>query len=137
MASFDALKISGSALSAQRIRMEVISSNLANVSTTRTEDGTPYRKKEVVFVPETFKETLKERIQGVKVKEIVESKDPFQKVYDPSHPDADENGYVNYPNVNILEEMTDMLDASRSYEANLNVIGATKEMIMKTLEILK
>lgn len=137
MASFDILKISGSALSAQKIRMEVISSNLANVHTTRTEEGTPYRKKEVVFVPESFKETLREKLEGVKVKEIVESKSQFQKVYDPSHPDADGEGYVLYPNVNVMEEMTDMLDASRSYEANLNVINATKEMILKTIEILK
>lgn len=137
MASFDALKISGSALSAQKIRMEVISSNLANIHTTRTEEGTPYRKKEVVFVPEKFKSTLREKMEGVRVGEIVESDKPFQKVYDPSHPDADKDGYVMLPNMNLIEEMTDMIDASRSYEANVNVINTTKEMIMKTLEIIK
>lgn len=137
MASFEILKISGSALTAQKIRMEVISSNLANINTTRTKDGRPYRKKEVIFVPESFKETLGEKIEGVKVEKIVESKAPFQKVYDPSHPHADQNGYVSYPNINIIEEMTDLLDASRSFEANVNVINATKEMILKTLEIIK
>ncbi|MCX7856708.1 MAG: flagellar basal body rod protein FlgC [Deltaproteobacteria bacterium] len=137
MASFDALKISASALSAQKTRMEVVSSNLANIHTTRTEEGTPYRKKEVVFVPENFNDTLKRRLEGVKVQEIVESDKPFHRVYDPSHPDADKEGYVTYPNVNLIEEVTDMMDASRSYEANLNVINTTKEMIIKTLEIIK
>ncbi|MCS7281699.1 MAG: flagellar basal body rod protein FlgC [Desulfobacterota bacterium] len=137
MASFDALKISASALSAQKIRMEIISSNLANIHTTKTEDGDPYRKKEVIFEPVDFKNTLQGKLQGVKVQEVVESNDPFNKVYDPSHPHADSDGYVNYPNVNIIEEMVDMVDASRSYEANLAVLNITKEMIIKTLEIVK
>jgi flagellar basal-body rod protein FlgC len=137
MPSFDALKISASALSAQKLRMEIISSNLANIHTTRTEEGKPYKKKEVVFSPYTFKDALNEKLEGVKVEEIVESDKPFQKVYDPSHPDADREGYVTYPNMNLIEEMTDLIDASRSYEANVNVLSATKEMIIKTFDIIK
>lgn len=137
MPSFDALKISASALRAQKIRMEVISSNLANINTTRTEDGTPYRKKEVVFTPQEFKTELEKKIEGVRVEEIVESSRPFEKVYDPSHPHADKDGYVTYPNVNVVEEMADMMDAARSYEANLNVMNTTKDMILKTLEIIR
>jgi flagellar basal-body rod protein FlgC len=137
MPSFDALKISASALSAQKLRMEIISSNLANIHTTRTEEGKPYKKKEVVFSPHRFKDALNEKLEGVKVEEIVESDKPFQKVYDPSHPDADREGYVTYPNMNLIEEMTDLIDASRSYEANVNVLSATKEMIIKTFDIIK
>lgn len=137
MPSFDAVKVSASALKAQRIRMEVISSNLANVHTTKTDEGTPYRKKEVVFTPVEFKSQLEKKIEGVKVEEIIESERPFERVYDPSHPHAGSDGYVLYPNVNLIEEMADMMDAARSYEANLNVLTTTKDMILKTLEIIK
>jgi flagellar basal-body rod protein FlgC len=140
MRILDVLKVASSALKAQRTRMEVIASNLANIHTTRTEKGGPYRKKEVVFKSErvgSFGDRLEEAVRGVKVEEIRESRKPFEQVYDPTHPDADALGYVWLPNVNLVEEMTDMILAARSYEANLNVINVTKEMFLKSLEIVR
>lgn len=140
MGILDILKIASQALRAQRVRMEIIASNLANIHTTRTEKGGPYRKKEVIFKSEViddFEERFREAIKGVKVQEIRESKRPFERVYDPSHPDADKDGYVTLPNVNLMEEMTDMMLAARSYEANLNVMSVTKELFLKSLEIVK
>jgi len=141
MGILDILKVSASALRAQRTRMEVIASNLANIQTTRTEEGGPYRKKEVVFTPSemsdgrAFKDILSEKVEGVKVEEISESSKPFERVYDPGHPDADQDGYVSLPNVNLMEEMADMIAATRAYEANVNVVQTTKEMFLKSLEI--
>lgn len=136
---FTAFNISASGLSAQRVRMNVISSNLANVNSTVTPEGGPYRRKDVVFsampVKSSFKEVLKDKINEVNVVEIVEDPRPFRTVYDPYHPNADKNGYVYYPNVNVMEEMVNMLSASRSYEANVSVIKATKNMALKALEI--
>lgn len=140
MGIFDIFKVASSALKAQRIRMEIAASNLANIHTTRSEKGGPYRKKEVVFKSEEvahFEDRLMQAVRGVKVEEIRESERPFERVYDPSHPDADALGYVTLPNVNLMEEMTDMMLAARSYEANLNVMSVTKEMFLKSLEILK
>jgi len=140
MRILDVLKVASSALKAQRTRMEVIASNLANIHTTRTEKGGPYRKKEVVFKSErvgSFGDRLEEAVREVKVEEIRESRKPFEQVYDPTHPDADALGYVWLPNVNLVEEMTDMILAARSYEANLNVINVTKEMFLKSLEIVR
>jgi flagellar basal-body rod protein FlgC len=143
MGILDILKVSASGLKAQRIRMEVIASNLANIHTTRTDEGGPYTKKEVVFgtsdVSETkeFNKILSERIDGVKVDGIATSNKPFEKIYDPGHPDADKEGYVVLPNVNLMEEMTDMMSATRAYESNINVINTTKEMFIKTLDIAK
>lgn len=140
---FDVLKISASALKAERTRMEITASNLANIHTTRTEEGGPYRKKDVVFtavdVTDTkgFGKMLSEKIEGVKVEEISESSKGFERVHDPGHPDADTEGYVTYPNVNLVEEMTDMTAATRAYEANINVVNTTKEMFLKALEIGK
>jgi len=134
----DALNISATGLYAQRIRMNIISANLANVNTTRTPQGGPYRKKEVIFKAiekEDFSSELERYLQGVKVLKIVESKKPFRIVYDPTHPDADKNGYVKYPNVNIIEEMVDLISAEKSYEANIAAINAIKNMINKSLEI--
>ena len=140
----DILKISASALKAERTRMEITSSNLANIHTTRTEEGGPYKKKEVVFIDsdisegEGFGRMLSDRVSsGVKVAEIKESTRDFEKVHDPGHPDADKEGYVTYPNVNLMEEMTDMIAATRAYEANINVINTTKQMFLKALEIGK
>ncbi len=140
MGMFDVLKISASGLRAQRVRMETIATNLANVHVTRTEDGGPYKKQSVVMTSAdvsgaTFKGVLDRKMEGVDIEEIVESEKPFEKTYDPGHPDADENGYVTYPNVNVLEEMTDMVSATRSYEANVNVINTVKHMFQKALEI--
>jgi len=142
MGMFDVLKISSSGLRAQRVRMETIATNLANIHTTRTEEGGPYKKMNVVLgsadMPsDKFQGVFTRKLEGVDVEEITESEKPFEKTYDPGHPDADQEGYVTYPNVNVLEEMTDMLSASRSYEANVNAINVTKHLFQKTLEIAK
>ncbi len=143
MGILDILKISASGLKAQRQRMEVVASNLANIHTTKTEEGGPYRKKEVVFTStdvsdeKTFGRLLSKRIEGVKVDSIQESAKDFQKVFDPNHPDADNEGYVSQPNVNVMEEMTDMTAATRAYEANINILNTTKEMFIKSLDLAK
>ncbi len=136
---FTAFNISASALSAQRTRMNVVSSNLANINSTETPEGGPYRRKDVVFsaspAPSSFQEVLKDKLNEVNVVEIVDDTRPFKTVYDPYHPSADQNGYVNYPNVNVIEEMVNMMSATRSYEANISVIKATKSMAQKALDI--
>lgn len=149
MSMFSAFNINASGMTAQRYRMDIISENVANANTTRTADGTPYRRKIVTF-EEKGGQTSFSRIlgkaayshgytgQGVKVSGVYEDhKTPMNMVYDPSHPDADENGYVTGPNVNIITEMTNMIDASRAYEANSTAFNATKAMAMKGLEIGK
>jgi flagellar basal-body rod protein FlgC len=139
--AFNSLRISASGLSAERLRMDTISSNIANVSTTRGEDGQPYRRKVAVFQEnlntELDKRTgkMKENMLGVKAVDIVEDQSELKRVYDPSHPDADEEGYVNMPNVNILNEMADMIAATRSYEANVTAMNSEKSMFLKALEI--
>lgn len=135
-----AMKISGSGMSLQRTRMNVISSNLANVNTTRTPEGGPYRKKMVIAEATptqggAFSQTLDGAIREARVTEIKEDKSEPRMVYDPSHPDADENGYVAMPNVNVMEEMLDMINASRSYEANAAAVSAAKTMAQRALEI--
>ncbi len=138
---FATMKISASALKAQRIRMNAISSNLANIETTRTPDGGPYRKREVVFQSSSqgFSDTLDNRmrdaVQGVKVTQIQASTLPPRMVYDPSHPDADEQGQVAMPNISLVEETADMMSASRAYEANVTVVKSAKRMALKALEI--
>ncbi|TYP00215.1 flagellar basal-body rod protein FlgC [Geothermobacter ehrlichii] len=138
---FDTMKIGASALKAQRIRLNVISANLANVETTRTPEGGPYRKRNVVFrsTPLDFGRRLdrvtRQAVQGVEVPAIVVNSRPPRMVYEPGHPDADENGYVAKPDINPVEEMTDMLSATKAYEANANVIKAAKRMALKALEI--
>jgi len=136
-----ALHISTTGLSAQRIRMNIISTNLANVYTTRTPTGGPFRRKLVVMeaVPiEDFESILRlqsESLCGVNVDEIVEDATSFKQIYSPGHPHADKAGYVSMPNVDVMTEMADMLIARRSYEANVTAIGATKAMVLKALEI--
>ena len=137
---FSAIKISSSGMSLQRARMNVIASNMANINTTRTPEGGPYRKKSVIaeatpIKTEGFEQTLGEAIRDVKVIEIKEDKSPPRMVYNPSHPDADERGYVAMPNVNMLEEMLDMINASRSYEANATAVNAAKKMAQRALEL--
>lgn len=147
MALFNAFNISASGMTAQRFRTDIISQNVANVDTTRTEDGEVYRRKAVTFAEKMntpFQHVLA-RAQGkyvtgtgVKVSSLYEDDETDLKmVYDPSHPDADENGYVTYPNVNIVTEMTNMIDASRSYEANVTAFNASKAIAMKGLDIGK
>lgn len=143
MGVFDILKISASGLKAQRARMEVIAGNLSNVHTTRTEEGGPYKKKEVVFVSsdvsdeKEFGSLFSKKIEGVRIESVRESEKEFEKVFDPNHPDADQEGYVMFPNVNLMEEMTDMVAATRAYEANVNVMNTTKEMLIKSLDLIK
>lgn len=138
---FDSIKISGSALKAQSIRLNTISSNLANIETTSTPEGGPYKKKSVYFQSKqlSFKEQLDTKMQkatqGVEVTKIIEDNTPPRQVYDPSHPDADANGYVAMPNVDLLEEMVDMMSATRSYQANVTSIKMAKRMAAKALEI--
>ena len=149
MSMFNAMNISASALTAQRLRMDVISQNIANIQTTRTAEGGPYKRKTVIFeeVPDLdpFSARLTDAIRrgqkptpqgmGVRVARVAEDDTPGILNYDPAHPDADEEGYVRMPNVNIIEEMVNMISASRSYEANVTAINSTKAMIAKTLEL--
>jgi flagellar basal-body rod protein FlgC len=139
------MRVSASGMAAQRTRMNTISSNIANLETTRTPEGGPYRRKDVVMesMPEakSFGEILtsapQKDIQRVQVTDVtVDQKAPRMK-YEPDHVDADENGYVAYPNINLMEEMANMIQASRSYEANVAAMNATKDMAMTSLEIGK
>lgn len=139
----DSLTISSSGLSAQRVRMNVISSNLANINTTRTTQGGPYQRKDVVFaaspVNRTFQDVLQsqfaQKLPGVEVAGVIPDQRPPLMRFDPQHPDADEQGYVAMPNINLMEEMVNMISATRSYEANVAAINATKNMALKALEI--
>ena len=142
---FDALHTSSSGLTAQRLRMNLISSNLANIHTTRTPKGGPYKRKDAIFeakpVAESFNDVLRSRgakgVSEVKVAEIIE--DPASPImkYDPKHPDADEKGYVAMPNINLMEEMVNMITAARSYEANVAAVKASKSMALNALDIGK
>jgi flagellar basal-body rod protein FlgC len=145
MSYFGALDAGASALTAQRLRMDTISQNIANANTTRTEDGTPYRRRIVIFEESSqgrpFSEYLtsssrsKYLANGVKVSRIVEDSTPFRRVYDPGHPDADADGYVEMPNVDVVTEMVNMISATRAYEANVTSINTSKNLAMKALEI--
>lgn len=141
---FSSFNISASGLTAQRLRLDIIANNLANVETTRTEAGGPYRRQVAVFAARqdnTFgrymDQALAERSpgQGVRVTRIDEDPSPFERRYQPGHPDADDEGYVLYPNVNVVTEMVDMISASRSYEANAAAFNASKGMALKALEL--
>lgn len=137
------LRISASGLAAQRKRIESVSSNIANAQTTRTAEGGPYRKKEVIFGSEPARENFSEILEGeldekaqtVHVVEVVNSDKPPLLKYEPGHKDANAEGYVAYPDINVMTEMADMMEAQRSYEANLSALNTTKSMALKTLEI--
>ena len=151
MSLMSSLNISASGMSAQRTRMDIIAQNVANVNTTRDENGEAYRRRTVVFeersnANKNFDSYLTAQQTGlsydrrlgtgVKIYSIVEDHvNSMKKVYDPSHPDADEEGYVTYPNVNTVTEMTNLIDANRSYEANITAFNATKNMALKGLEL--
>ena len=143
MSFMDGMNVSASGMTAQRLRLDIISQNIANVNTTRDENGNVYRRKTVVFSEkdvtpfgDILMKTAGTAGNGVKVTQVSEdNKTALRKVYDPSHPDADEEGYVSYPNVNVVQEMTDMIDATRSYEANVTAFNATKNMALKGLEV--
>jgi len=133
------LETSASGLYAQRKRMDIIASNLANIETTRTEKGGPYRRKMVVMktkeMDQDFDKMFNDSVKGVQIEDIVEDQAPFNKVYNPSHPDADSDGYLYKPNVHLIVETTNMLMARRAFEANIAAIKATRQMVIKALEI--
>ena len=170
MSFLNSLNISGSALTAQRLRLDIVSENISNMDTTRTENGGPYRRKVVEFQPigeEGFKTALESAIErargnyhnrrinvdpinhsahfharaertndrGVRVSDIIEDETPFKTIYDPTHPDADEYGYVELPNVELIKKVIDAMSASRSYEANVTALNAVKLMASKALEV--
>jgi flagellar basal-body rod protein FlgC len=147
MGLFDAIDVSGSGLSAERLRMDVTAENLANAQTTRSAAGGPYRRKEVVLQesggPGSFGNALAGAMAsngapgGVEVSGIVDDPTPNRMVYDPGHPDANAQGYVQMPNVNPVTEMVDLITASRSYEANVTAMQTAKQMFSKTLDLLK
>lgn len=139
------IRASASALTAERLRMDVISNNVANINSTRTETGATYRRLQTVFTPDrpnrTFLTSLRsafgmqEPPRGVIVRRIQEDSTPTRMVLDPTHPDANAEGFVEYPNVDLVQEMTDMLGATRAYEANVTVMNAAKSMALKALDI--
>lgn len=135
MGLFGAFGISGSGMTAERLRMDVVAENLANANTTRGADGQPYRRKEVVLqqAGSSFGDTL----AGVQAAAIVQDPSPLRRVYDPGHPDADAQGYVNLPNVNSVSEMVDLITASRGYEANVQAMNTAKQMVTRTLDLLR
>ncbi len=140
---FSSMRVSASGLDAQTKRMNTISSNIANAETTRTEEGGPYRRKDPVFSAVTDRESfgeilqnkLDEQVQGVLVDEVHQDERPPRMVYNPSHPDANAEGFVAMPNVNPVEEMANMISAQRSYEANVTAMNSAKSMAQKALEI--
>lgn len=141
---FTSLDISASGLTAQRFRLNLISSNMANVNTTQTPEGGPYRRQDATLAqdpvkPQSFEEALRSvglnPVNKVRVLSTFTDPKPAQLVYEPGHPDADDSGLVAMPNINIIEEMANLLTTMRAYEANLTVIGSTKEMIKNTLKI--
>ncbi len=140
---FTALDVSSTGLSAQRMRMNVISGNLANIETTRTPEGGYYRRKDVIFaatrVGSPFQDILESRLASnvyqVQVEGIYQDNGPPRLKYDPGHPDADDKGYVALPNISVMGEMVNMLLTTRAYEANITAINATKNMALKALEI--
>lgn len=145
MSIFNSINISATGLSAERLRMDVISKNIANANTTRTANGGPYRRQVVTFATSNnntpFSKFLNDatrrnlNLKGVEVTGIKEDQSPLKKVYDPGHPDANAEGYVLKPNVDIITEMTNMITASRAYEANVTAMNSTKSMALKALEI--
>ncbi|NMB26162.1 MAG: flagellar basal body rod protein FlgC [Firmicutes bacterium] len=137
MGIFNTLRISGSALTAERLRMDAISNNLANASSTRTAEGGPYQRQMPVFAPRVAPKPNTRGFRGAGVQVVGMQRDlsPARLVYEPSHPDANPEGYVAYPNVNVVTEMVDMIGATRAYEANITLINSTRNMALKALEI--
>ena len=147
MSFLDSMQISASGLSAQRLRLDIVSSNLANIDTTRTAEGGPYRREQAVFTPignsYSFHDALTGAIAqpsptlGVRVSEIQQDNSEGRLVFDPENPDADAQGYVHYPNINPVTEMTDMISAQRSYEANITALNTTKAMALKAIDLAR
>ena len=145
MSIFNSINVSTSALTAEKTRIDIIAKNMANVNTTNTTGGMPYRRQMVIFEEnkrDSFSALLNKHRNklngdgdGVKISKIVEDESPFKLVYEPGHPEADEEGYVKMPNVDIVKEMVDLISAQRSYDANVTSINTSKSMLMKALEI--
>ena len=142
MGYFNALDVSSSGLAVQRARMDLISQNIANVNTTKTQDGNPYRRQALLigtdnnsFANQLMTAQSKNASSKAKVVGVYEDQSDLQRIYDPNHPDADEEGYVTMPNVNVVTEMVDMIFATRSYEANITAMDASKSMAMKAISI--
>lgn len=142
MGLLQSLRISASALTAQRVRMDIIANNVANMNTTRTAEGGPYRREAVTFAERgggpSFLATLRRQrgaSDGVMVSGVVQDPAPPRRVYEPDHPDADDEGWVLYPNVNVVTEMTDLVAAGRAYDANVTILNATKNMATRALDI--
>ncbi|MED5463596.1 MAG: flagellar basal body rod protein FlgC [Myxococcota bacterium] len=140
---FSAMEIISSGLSAERVRMNITASNLANAETTRTEAGGPYRRRDPIFAatnlesPKGFQSNLDRALQGVEVAEVVEDHEPPRLLFDPNHPDANPNGYVELPNVNMVEEMVNMMMAARSYEAGVSAMRSVVDMAQRALSVGK
>ena len=137
-----AMKIGASGLTAQRQRMDTIASNLANIETTRTPEGGPYKRKDVMFAAlpldefaTTLENALNEHMRQVKVTEVVEDPSPPTMVFNPNHPDANEEGYVAMPNINLMEEMVNLINATRSFEANIQSVNAAKTMALRAIDL--
>src|SRR5579885_1850387 len=147
MSTFSLLEISGSALTAERQRAEVVAANMANAETTRTQSGGPYRRKEVVFASSgnmpfrmmlaDFHSGLANAVPAVRVQRVIDDPTPPLKRYEPGHPDADKDGYVAYPAINPVQEMVDLMGAVRSYQLNASAVAASKQMIQQSMELLK
>lgn len=143
MSVFNSMKINASGLTLERLKMDIISTNIANVNTTRTEDGGPYSRKEVIFEESLLEAKnkltgkMEKKSFGVRVTEIAEDNENYKVLYDPEHPDADEDGYVLAPNVNLVDEMIDLINTQRAYEANVTALNTSKNMLKKALEISK
>jgi flagellar basal-body rod protein FlgC len=147
MSTFSLLEISGAALSAERQRAEVVAANMANASTTRTPEGGPYRRKEVVFASSKmfpFQLALNQlsslpghSMPAVRISHVVNDSNPPQMRYEPGHPDANAQGYVAYPNINPIQEMVDLMSATRAYQLNASAVTASKQMLQQALDILK
>lgn len=135
MDPFAIFKVSASALEAQRSRMNTIASNMANIHSTRTENGGPYRRKDVLFSTVPVEPAGDPLLEGVEIVQVVESPEPFKRIYDPGHPDADREGFVLLPNINVMEEMVNMMMAIRAYEANVTTFNLSKTMFLKALEL--
>ncbi|WP_262429772.1 flagellar basal body rod protein FlgC [Paratissierella segnis] len=143
MSVFSSMQINASGLSLERLKMDTISTNIANINTTRTEEGGPYQRKEVVFeenlkaVKNKLNGSYENKSMGVKVTGIIDDNEDLKVVYDPSHPDADEDGYVFFPNVNLVDEIINLIKVQRTYEANVTALNTSKTILKRALEISK
>ena len=143
MSIFNSMQINASGLTLERLKLDTISTNIANINTTRTEEGGPYKRKEVVFEENLVDEKnrltgrMEKKSLGVKVVSILDDAENLKMIYDPNHPDADERGYVMMPNVDMVDEMIALLKTQRSYEANVTALNTSKSILKKALEISK